>query len=222
VPVAKAGDREFFDAFNRHAAVCVNAGEELVKLFDDLSTAKASADKIKELEGDGDTITHETIKRLHEMWITPLDRADIHELITGLDDVLDLTEAVSERVLLFGLRKQRATASGLASKLLEATQAVAKAVAMLPDVSRRSKELLALCVELNRLENEADALYRQGLSELFNRRPDGTSEPPREPATPDDVLEVMKWREIYDYLENATDACEDLANVLEGIVLEYA
>lgn len=213
---------EFFDAFLRHATVCVKASEELVKLFGDLSQAKELAVTIKELEEQGDTITHETIKRLHEMWITPLDRADIHELITGLDDVLDLTEAISERVLLFGLKRQRATASGLAQKLLEATQAVQKAVGMLSSVSKHSKELLALCVELNRLENEADALYRQGLSELFNRRADGTSEPPREPATPEDVLDVMKWREIYDYLENATDACEDLANVLEGIVLEYA
>ena len=156
------------------------------------------------------------------MWITPLDRADIHELITGLDDVLDFSEAVSERVLLFGVRKPRATASGLAEKLLEATLTVQRAVSMLPQVSKHAEELLALCVELNRLENDADALYRKGLGELFNRREDGSSEPYRQPATPDDVLEIMKWREIYDYLENATDACEDLANVLEGIVLEYA
>ncbi len=220
--MAKSGDREFFEAFSKHAAVCVQASERLVKLLDDLPNAKEHSDAITELEHQGDTITHQTVKKLHEQWITPLDRADIHELITGLDDVLDLIDAVAERVMLFGVRKPRPTASALAEKLLEATKGVAKAMSMLSEVSTRSEEILKIAIELNQIENEADALYRKGLAELFNRRTDGSSEPYREPATPDDVLEVMKWREIYDYLENGTDACEDLANVLEGIVLEYA
>jgi len=219
---AKSRDREFFDAFSKHAAVCVAANKKLVELFENLGNAKALAEEITELEHEGDTITHQTVKRLHETWITPLERSDIHQVITSLDDVLDLTDAVAERVLLFGVRKNRVTATALATKLLEATEAIAKAMTMLPEVSKRSKDILALCVELNSIENDADLLYRKGLGELFNRREDGTSEPPREPATPDDVLEVMKWREIYEYLESATDKCEDVANVLEGIVLEYA
>ena len=220
--MAKSGDREFFDAFINHAKVCIEASQRLVKLLDDLPNAKEHSDAITALEQQGDTITHQTVKRLHEQWITPLDRADIHELITGLDDVLDLIEAAAERIMLFGVRKPRPTATTLANKLVEATELVAKAMGMLSAVSARSEEILKIAIELNQIENDADALYRKGLAELFNRRADGTSEPPREAATPDDVLEVMKWREIYDYLENGTDACEDLANVLEGIVLEYA
>ncbi len=220
--MSKTADRDFFDAFSKHANVCVEANKRLVQLLEDLPNAKEHCDAITELEHQGDTITHQTVKKLHEMWITPLDRADIHVLITGLDDVLDLIEAVSERVLLFGVRKPRPTATALAKKLLEATEAVAKAMSMLADVSKRREEILAIAIQLNEIENDADGLYRKALAELFNRRADGTSEPPREATTPDDVLEIMKWREIYDYLENGTDACEDLANVLEGIVLEYA
>src|SRR5450432_1467757 len=133
---AKAKDREFFDAFTKHAAVCVEANKRIVLLFADLSKAKELAKEIHDLEHEGDTITHETVKRLHETWITPLDRSDIHQLITSLDDVLDLAEAVAERVLLFGVKKPRPTATALAAVLLKATECLAKAMAMLPEVSK--------------------------------------------------------------------------------------
>lgn len=208
----KARDRQFFDSFSKHAKLCVEGANKLVELLANLDQAEALAKEVKRIEHDADTITHETVRQLHETWITPLDRSDIHDLITYLDDVLDMIEAVSERIALFRVREKHPIAGELASVLLEACKGLDKAVALVPTVSKSSKEILEVAVEVNRLENAADDLYRKALGELFN--------PP--PGAPVNALEVLKWREIFDYLENATDACEDVANVLEGIVLEYA
>jgi predicted phosphate transport protein (TIGR00153 family) len=163
--------------------------------------------QVQAAENAGDKITHETIARLHQTWITPIDRGDIHSLITSLDDVLDLTEAVSERLLLYGVSDCPEFIGKLGDVVVRATEAMEKAVRLLPQV-KRPKEMLDLCVEINRLENEADADYRQALAELFKGGYD--------------ALAVMKWRDIIDNLEAATDRCEDVANILEGIVLEYA
>lgn len=206
-------DKEFFRAFSDHAKLCVDASRKLVELFDEPNRAAGIASDITQLENKGDTITHETVKRLHETWITPLDRHDIHELITSLDDVLDMIEAVAERVHLFELETAKPMAKELAEVLVKCCLSIAKATEHLPAVSKSAKEMLDISVEVNRLENEADGLYRKALGQLFN---------PKEPADAAYVLDVMKWREIYDYLENATDACEDVANVIEGIVMEYS
>ncbi len=209
---SKVRDRDFFDAFSKHAKLCVDGSKKLLELLENPADAEKIAQEVKQIESNADTITHETVKRLHNTWITPLDRADIHSLITRLDDVLDMIEAVSERVALFRVRDKNPLALELAEVLLKSCQILAKAVALVPDIAKGSKEILAAAVEANRLENEADDIYRKALGELFN---------PPEGATVN-ALEVLKWREIFDYLENATDACEDVANVLEGIVLEYA
>ena len=208
----KARDRQFFDSFSRHAKLCVEGAHKLVELLANLDQAEALAKDVKRIEHDADTITHETVRQLHETWITPLDRADIHDLITHLDDVLDMIEAVSERVALFRVQKKHPIAVELGEVLLKSCQSLATAVSHVPDIAKFSKQILEAAVEANRLENEADDLYRKALGELFNPPPDAKV----------NALEVLKWREIFDYLENATDACEDVANVLEGIVLEYA
>ena len=206
-------DKEFFRAFSDHAKLCVDASKKLVELFEKPSRAAGIAEDITQLENKGDNITHETVKRLHETWITPLDRHDIHELITSLDDVLDMIEAVAERVHIFEISKSRPLAKELAEVLVKCCESIAKGAELLPKVSKSAQDMLAISVEVNRLENEADGLYRKALGELFN---------PKEAADANYVLEIMKWREVFDYLENATDACEDVANVIEGIVLEYA
>ena len=208
----KPRDAHFFEAFSKHANLCVEGARKLAELLAHLDRAESLANDVKRIEHDADTITHETVRQLHETWITPLDRSDIHDLITYLDDVLDMIEAVSERIALFRVRNENPLASELAKVLLEACEVLAKAVALVPTVSKSSKQILEAAVEVNRLENAADDLYRKALGELFN--------PPA--GAPVNALEVLKWREIFDYLENATDACEDVANVLEGIVLEYA
>ncbi len=208
----KIRDRDFFDAFTKHAKLCVAGAKALVDLLGDLSSAEKVAREIKRLEHEADTITHETVRALHETWITPLDRSHIHDLITRLDDVLDLIEAVSERIVMFRVRENNPVAPELAAVLLKACEALAGAIELMPNLSRQAPKILEAAVEVNRLENEADHLYRKALGELFNP----------EPGAAINALEILKWREIFDYLENATDRCEDVANVLEGIVLEYA
>jgi uncharacterized protein len=200
-------DRSFYDAFERHSARIVEAGKLITQIVREPERSVEIAQAVKAAEDAGDRITHETIAKLHKTWITPIDRADIHSLITALDDVLDLIEAVSERVALYEVRKLPEFVVKLADSLQLATVAVDQAVKLLPQV-KQPKEMLVLCVEINRLENEADDAYRHGLAQLFKGEYD--------------AIEVMKWRDIIDNLESATDRCEDVANILEGIVLEYS
>jgi predicted phosphate transport protein (TIGR00153 family) len=200
-------DRSFYEAFERHAARIVEAGELIAEIVRQPERSVEIAQAVKDAENAGDKITHETIARLHKTWITPIDRADIHSLITALDDVLDLIEAVAERVALYEVRNLPEFVINLADSLKLATVAVDKAIRLLPQV-KQPKEMLDLCIEINRLENEADNAYRHGLAALFKGGYD--------------AIEVMKWRDIIDNLESATDRCEDVANILEGIVLEYS
>ena len=200
-------DRTFYEAFERHAAQIVKAGKLLSELVRQPERAVDLAKAIHDVENAGDIITHETIARLHKTWITPIDRADIHSLISALDDVLDLIEAASERVALYEVKELPEFVVTLADSLELATQAVDKAIKLLPQV-KQPKQMLDVCIEINRLENQADKAYRHGLATLFNGAYN--------------AIDVMKWRDIIDNLESATDKCEDVANILEGIVLEYS
>lgn len=200
-------DRSFYEAFERHAACIVEAGKLVARIMREPERSAEISKAVKAAEEAGDKITHETIARLHKTWITPIDRADIHSLITALDDVLDLIEAVAERVSLYEVKNLPEFVVKLAEVLEEATEAVNKAVTLLPQV-KQPKQMLDVCIEINRLENEADNSYRHGLATLFKGGYD--------------AIEVMKWRDIIDNLEAATDRCEDVANILEGIVLEYS
>jgi predicted phosphate transport protein (TIGR00153 family) len=199
-------DVEFWNAFIAHADASVHAAKLLPELLKHLDQAPEFARRIKDLEHQGDKITHETLNTLHKTWITPLDREEIHALITRLDDVLDYIEATSERVTLFDIKEPTPEAGQLVDSVVASTEAVRKAVEALQDLKSPQK-VLELCVEINRQENLADAVYRQGIARLFRER--------------HDLLDVMKWRDIYDSLENATDRCEDVANIIEGIVLEH-
>jgi predicted phosphate transport protein (TIGR00153 family) len=205
---SKARDDVFFGAFTDHAARSVEAAKLLVEAFKHLEDKERIAMSISELEGAADRITHETVKRLHETWITPLDRDDIHALISKLDDVLDLIEAVSERLVLFDIKTAHPHALELARVLQKSCEDMHRAMSLMPQLAGKGKELLEICVEINRLENEADSIYRRAIAELFQAG--------------NDPIDVMKWRDIYDSLEGATDRCEDVANIVEGVVLEYA
>ncbi len=207
---AKQRDGAFYEAFEQQAACLVDASRLLAEAFDHVERSGELAEKIRDLEHKGDKITHDTIARLHKTWITPLDGSDIRRLITGLDDVLDLTEAVSERLVLFEINTSQDDARHLSVVLVKSCEAVQKAIRLLPTL-KRSQEILDLCIEINRLENEADRTYRHALATLYQAD-----------AAPTQTLEILKWRDIYDNLETATDRCEDIANILEGVVLEYA
>lgn len=200
-------DAFFFDALAEHAEKSVTASKLLLDMLDQLDEAPAISTKIKDLEHQGDKITHGCVAALHQTWITPLDREEIHALITRLDDVLDCIEAVSERIVLFEIKTATPEARELADALVASCVAMSSATRSLSNIKDREK-LLALCVEINQHENAADALYRTALAALFKQG--------------NDPLLVMKWRDIYDQLENASDRCEDVANIIEGVVLEHA
>ena len=218
-------DAAFFSAFASHADRSVEAAKMLLEVIKRLAAnpgapylseagagsademAIATASRIKEVESEGDRITHDTIKRLRENWITPLDRTDIHDLITSMDDVLDFIEEAADRVALFGVRSAPEEASELADLLVRACEAIGRAIGLLHDM-KQAPAILELCVEVNRLENAADTVHRKATAELFRMG----NEP----------LLVMKWRDIFESLESAMDSCEDVANVVEGVVLEYA
>jgi hypothetical protein len=201
-------DASFFDAFNNHVTLSVAASRLLLKMLDNLSDAASFAKQIKDLEHQGDKITHECVATLHQTWITPLDREYIHALITRLDDVLDLIEAASERILLFEIAEPTEESRKLGEALVSSCLAIQDAVSSLRDLKKKGKRLLELCIEINKQENKADQIYRTALSRLFKHEKD--------------PMLVMKWRDVYDQLENATDVCEDVANIIEGVVLEHA
>jgi predicted phosphate transport protein (TIGR00153 family) len=163
--------------------------------------------RIRELEHETDVITHRCVEALHKTFITPLDRDAIYQLISHMDDVMDYIESAAVAVMLYELSEMTAPARALADVLVRATEAVAVAVHGLSNL-KRPDDILKACIEVNRLEDEGDEILRGALAELF-----------RDARDP---LLVLKWKEVYEALENATDRCEDVANVIEGVVLEHA
>jgi uncharacterized protein Yka (UPF0111/DUF47 family) len=144
---------------------------------------------------------------LHKTFITPIDRSDIHRVISSLDDILDLVDSTAERIWLYRLREPEAEAISLAGVLVNAVTEVRNAMTQMRDLKNR-EGIIRICTEINRLENEGDQLIRKAVARLFHEEKD--------------AIRVMKWKEIYDYLEDAVDRCEDVANILEGVALEYA
>lgn len=161
------------------------------------------ADEIKEVEHKCDTLTHDIIQRLNRTFVTPLDREDIHALARSLDDVMDAIDASAAVVRLYKLKTVRAGTRELAQVITTSTQQVRLALKAL----EQKKGLITHAVEINRLENEADRIHQQSLSTLFDDE--------RDP------IMVIKWKETLDFLEAATDRCEDVANVLEGVMVKH-
>lgn len=204
--MALTRDKMFWDAFVSHANATVEAAGLLREIFEKPGETDRLAKEISDVENRGDKITHDTVLALHQTWITPLDREEIHALISKLDDVLDYVEAASERVALYEIREATPEARELARVLEESAREVAAAVTALSNM-KDAQPLLDRCVAINRLENEADGIFRRGLAQLFKDA--------------GDPLLVMKWRDIYESMETATDRAEDVANIIEGIVLEH-
>ena len=161
------------------------------------------ADEIKEVEHKCDFLTHGIIQRLNRTFVTPLDREDIHELARSLDDVMDSIDATAAVIRLYRLTMVRFGARELAQIITASTDQVRLALGAL----EQHKGLLVHAIEINRLENEADRTHQQAVSQLFDDE--------------QDPLTVMKWKETLDFLENATDRCEDVANVLEGVMVKH-
>src|SRR5438105_4381590 len=196
---------KFFDLFNAHAERIVEGSRELAAMLGTFTELDAHAQRIDAVERAADKITHETITLLHRTFITPFDRDQIHTLITSLDDILDLIQDVAESVVLYDVQEATPEAKQLASICQQSCERVKAAVALLTNL-KDPQAILKVCEEIDRLESDADRVMRAAVSKLFREE--------------NDLKQVMKLRVIYDLLETITDRCEDVANVIEGIVLE--
>ncbi len=198
-------EENFLVYFNRTAEIILDAAKALDSLAADFSDVEVKVGRIKHLEHEGDQVTHQSFALLSRTWITPIDREDIHDLTKQLDDVLDLIDAAAARFVLFKIPAPTPELKAFTHRIVQSAEAIQRAMGLLKDL-KNSKAILDACIEINRLENEADTLNRAAIGRLFTREKD--------------PFVLLKWKEIYEVLEAATDACEDVANVLEQIVLK--
>jgi predicted phosphate transport protein (TIGR00153 family) len=200
-------EMRFFDLFEESARNTVKAAQTLKEMFDSAQFMDSRSAEITELEHGGDTIAHQILSLLNRTFVTPFDREDIALLAHTMDDVLDFIHAAADAMFIYRIDKPTQRGKELADVIVQATSEVEKAIAGLRH-KRQFKQILEHSVEINRLENVADRVYRAAIAELF----DNTS----------DMALVIKWREIYEHMEAATDRCEDVSNVLEGVALKHA
>ncbi len=200
-------DRKFSVLFEQGALNAIKTAHELRDLVCIWETVKERVGVMKDLEQEGDAITHQIMALLHRTFVTPFDREDISLLAESLDDVTDCIHAAADAMLLYNVERPPARAREIAGVIVQAAEEMGAAVS---DIGNRidQAKLLKHCVEINRIENVGDSLYRAALAELF--------------AESTDTASLIKWREIYQHMEDAIDHCEDVANVLEGIALKYA
>lgn len=197
----------FFELFRQSADLIVEGAKEFRETLNDLSHLEQRIKRIKDIEHKADEVTHRTVEMLHKTFITPLDREDIHSLISRLDDILDYMEAASQRMLMYGITAVPQDAITLADICVASAERVREAVQGLENMQNRQM-ILKNCVEINRLENDADQVLRSAMARLFREE--------------QDLRNLIKLKDIFEFLESVTDRCEDVANIIEGIVLEYA
>src|SRR4051794_40542069 len=200
----------FFDWFEENSTTVVEAARTLAQALDDPTTLELQATRLTDLEHQADDLTHRVLAALHQSFVTPIDRDDIAALANALDTVVDTMDVALRRMVLFRLRGTTPLARHLAHVILQQAEAIQTAVHCL-----REKRLLdgmtTYLVEINRLENEGDADLEQALASLYA---DGADIPA--------LIETLKWKEVYELLEATTDSAEDVADVLEGIMLKNA
>ena len=199
-------EEKFYDLFQASAQNMVQAAKSLKEMVNTWEHVEGRVGEITELEHQGDTITHDIMARVHRTFVTPFDREDIVQLAHVLDDVTDFIHAAADAMLLYKVDRPGKRAQELADIIVQATEEVER---VMPQLKKRIvlSQVLKRCVEINRLENVADRVYRSAMAELF--------------ADSTDIAHIIKWREIYEHMESATDRCEDVANVLEGVALKH-
>jgi predicted phosphate transport protein (TIGR00153 family) len=200
-------EQKFSELFEESAQNIVKASQALKEMVGSWQFIDSRVAEITELEHQGDTIAHQILSLVNRTFVTPFDREDIALLAHTMDDVIDFVHAAADAMFIYKIDSPTQRSKELADIIVQAAAEVERAVFGL---RRRSglKEILERCVEINRLENMADRVFRAAMAELFD---DAT-----------DITLVIKWREIYEHMESATDRCEDVANVLEGVALKHA
>ena len=198
---------KFFTLFQESAQNSVEVAMKLKELMYNWTNVEDKVAGIADLEHKGDNVTHQIAHELHRTFMTPFDREDISMLAHTLDDVTDFMHSAADAMLLYRISEPTQRAKELADVIVEITAEVEKAVSELGK-KMDQRQMLKRCVEINRLENVADRIYRSALADLF--------------ANSSDVVYIIKWREIYEHMETVTDRCEDVANVLEGVAIKYS
>ncbi|MHB1312404.1 MAG: DUF47 domain-containing protein [Gemmatimonadaceae bacterium] len=196
-------DEGFFELFDQMGARIAKSASVLDQLFTEPNRIDFYSTQIKLIEREADEITHEVMNRLDRSFVTPLDREDIHQLVTALDTVVDLIDGTARRALMFNITDRREPAKALSGLIVQAAERIAQAVKQVKD----SKAVGQAARDMKVLEEEGDSIYSDAVGALF-RQPDANA------------LEVLKWKEIYDILEHALDECDDVMNVLESISLK--
>jgi uncharacterized protein len=198
-------DASFFAFFEQQGKKTVEGCRAFLAMVEEADNLQSHAQRVKQIEHECDDITHAVVEQLHKTFITPIDRNDIYRLITKMDDIMDFVEAAADRLALYEIPTMTKEVGELARCLVSSAEHVLGAVTSIRNL-KRPNGILEHCIEINRLENVADQLLRSALARLFREEKD--------------PIAVIKWKEIYETLETATDRCEDVANILEGLVLE--
>ncbi len=196
-------EEKFFEFFRKAANNILDGAKVLVQMTDEEGgDLEKGWKQLEEFEHEGDKITHQIIRKLNRTFITPIDREDIHSLTVALDDVMDLIEAAAARMTLYKIKQSTEEARKLAQVILKSAEEIVKAVSNL----ERLDDVMEHCIEINRLENVADDISREAIAGLFDKG--------------HDPIDVIKWKEIYETMETATDRCEDVANIVESVALK--
>jgi hypothetical protein len=202
---------EFFGLLEKQAGVVLKGAATLARCFESQPTFErvvAVSEQIHAIENEGDDVVHQLMDRLNKTFLTPLDREDIYQLCVRLDDVLDYIDAVAKRVVTFKIDSLTPEALELVRIIECAALEVEGGVRLLRNL-RRHEEIVRQCTRINQLENEADQVLREALNRLFN-------------GGPRDPIDVIKWKDLYEHLEIATDKCEDVADVLQSVLVKYS
>ncbi len=198
---------KFFDYFIQHGELCVKGSKEMVALMTNFDDLEHRVHAIESVEKQADKVTYAALDLLHKSFITPIDRDDIHQLITRMDDILDLMEDAAQTISLYDIKAITPEAKRLAELCQACCEKVLAAVSLLHNMDN-TREILAICSEIDKLESDADHVMRAAMSKLFREEPD--------------VRNLIKLKAIYEILESVTDRCEDVANIVEGIIVENA
>jgi predicted phosphate transport protein (TIGR00153 family) len=197
-------EERFFDLFVQDAANVLDGARQLESMLRTFDNPDKAAKRIRETERRGDEISHDIGHRLESTFVTPFDREEIHALISGLDDILDLVEEVADTFVLYGIVSPTKTSVKQAALVVQCCETLHEALSNL----RGFKDLDRFVIEVHRLENEGDRLARSAIAGLFD---DGTK-----------TIDVLKWKDIYALLEDTIDKCEDVAQLIERIVVKHA
>lgn len=199
-------ETSFFDFFEQHSRLSIEVARELNAIAVNPDELAGRASRIKEIEHEADTVTHQCIDALHRTFITPIDRGDIHRLIRRLDDIIDCVDSATQRMMLYEIVTIRPEFHKFTEVLIKATTGIDGAIRSLRDLKHGEKIIEKWCADIYLAEKESDDILRAALAKLFNEEKE--------------AILVLKWKGIFERLEKAADRCEEVANIVEGIVIE--